>query len=401
MHKILFVCKGHEKIAGGQLYLKQVASILPEDSFELHYAFGPNDGQYVFNEISKYRQIYTWSYEWRHLSFFKSLITGIKLFSGIKPHIIIFNGSANKIYAPIYAAFLTGIKRRVMIEHTSFSPDDLPIFRYRHNFPMPLLSRYSIKIRAWRAISFRTLTHILFVNNISRHAYHKLYAIPQQRCKTIYNGIDVNKYINVASTCRENIRRSLEVKADEFLVLATGNLTEIKGQKYLILAINSLVKNGTPVKCLIAGEGNLRNKLQEMIKELKLNNRITLLGYRNDIAELLSASDIYCMPSLKEGLGYGILEALASGVPVIASNVGGIPEVITDELNGLLVKPRDSDSLAKAIKTLINSPELRQKLSAAGKKIVMGNFSLQNTGKKILDFFFSLNSDLNNRLIKG
>ncbi len=375
-YRVLFVCKGHQHIAGAQLYLKQIAPLFPPSNYELHYAFHKGNGVRVFEEIGQHRKIYSWQYDWRHLTFRESLFTGIKLFKQISPDLIIFNSSEDKVLAPVWASLKAGIKRRIMVVHWAQSENDLPIFRSKPNFPFPIPSRYSIKTRLLRSLTFNSLTKIIFVNKMTREAYIKLYRISRARSITIYNGVDLGSFRSL-DYLRDRARKGLGVAEKDVVVFAAGNLTAVKGYEYLIKAIYLLIRKAVPVKCFIAGRGELKSQLELLISKLGLERNVMLLGYRSDIPFLLAASDIFCMPSINEALGYSLLEAMAAGIPVIASNVGGIPEVVTDGKEGILVPPKAPEELAKAIQSLVHDPKSRVRMGLNGKRRVQANFSLE------------------------
>lgn len=370
---ILIICKGHQNIAGAQLYLKHIASLFPPSKYELHYAFHKNDGVRVFEEIARTNKVILWEYDWRHLTFLKSLSKAYCLIKKINPSLVLFNSTEDKILAPLWASFLAGLPNRVMVVHWSQTVEDLAIFHRRYGLPIP--SRYALITRIIRGISYNLLDSIIFVNNITRKAYRHLYKVPSGNCRTIYNGIDTYIY-EKAGNHRQKIRKELGIGTEEIFVLSTGNLTEVKGHKYLISAICRLCFAGIRVKCFIAGQGELELSLNDQIRSLGGENFIKMLGYRNDVSLLLSAADIFCMPSINEALPYSILEAMASGVPIIASNVGGIPEVITHGSEGILAKPQNIEDLFYAIADFSKDKNLRKRMGLQGRLTVQDKFTL-------------------------
>jgi len=386
--RILFICKGHPNIAGAQLYLKQIVSLFCKEGYELHFALHKGDGLRVFDEIGRDCRVYLWEYDWRHLSRFRSFLWGIKLFQKIRPDAVIFNSSEDRVFPPIWAAWVYRIKNRVMVVHWAETPGSLHLFRKKVGLPMPLPSRYAIKRRVLKGVSLRLLKKIIFVNAITRTAYIELYRVPSGRCVTIYNGIQPEYFRDLEIT-REGVRGALGVKSGEYMVLAAGNLAEVKGYKYLISAIYDLVEKGIPIKCFIAGQGELKEELEKQIMSLELDRNVKLLGYRDDIPSLLTAADIFCMPSLNEALGYSLLEAMAAGIPVIASNVGGIPEALTDGKEGLLVPSGDVRELSLAIQKLISDDELAKRLGLNGRHTVNQTFSLERMLTQTRDFLLN------------
>ncbi len=383
--RVLIVCKGHQNIAGAQLYLKQISTILLSEGCELHYAFHPGDGNRVFIEIDKIGHVNQWQYDWRYLPFHSSIKEGIRLYRQIMPDLVIFNGSSDDLLAPVWASWLTNIRKRIMIVHWAESKDSLPLFYKKPGFPLPVPSRYSLKKRLIRGISLNLLHKILFVNTGTREAYIHLYNIPKENCSTIYNGIDPSQFSNI-EVLRKSTRDVLNVDDNEFSILATGNLSEEKGHIYLIEAISILKQRNIPVKCFIAGQGNLKLELERKINDFGMKNYIKLLGYREDVPALLAGADIFTMPSLSEALPYSLLEAMAAGLPIVASRVGGIPEVITHGKEGYLVNPENVKELANAIETLTTDFTLRQLMGKMGKETIMNKFSSHQMLSNTKDF---------------
>ena len=374
--RILVICKGHRNIAGAQLYLQNLSTLFTSEKYELHFALRKKDGLRVFSEIAKHCKIKIWEYDWRHLGFAKSFKKGMTLYKKILPELILFNSAEDEVIAPLWASFLCHIPNRAMVVHWAQSPDSLSFFKKKSGIPFP--SRYAIKTRLLRAISYMLLHKIIFVNNITRKAFIRLYKIPPKRCETIYNGVNLSKFSNAADQ-RQIIRKKLNLKPSECMIFASGNLTQVKGHIYLIHAMKRLLAEGIDFKCFIAGQGELKESLHQKILDLGIEKNVTLLGYRNDIPLLLSATDIFCMPSLNEALGYSLLEALAAGIPIVASNVGGIPEVITDGIDGILCEPGNEEKLYLAIKKLWGNDNLRKEMALNGLKKVEEKFSLTKT----------------------
>jgi glycosyltransferase involved in cell wall biosynthesis len=383
--RILFVCKGHQNIAGAQLYLQHVSEVFDQTKYALHYAFNFNDGNRVFNEINKKKPITTWEYDWRHLGFKSSFDQGLRLIKKIRPHLIIYNSSEDKIMPCIVAGAMARTPCQAMVVHWAQDAHSLPLWSKKKGIPFPILSRYSIKTRLKRSIAYAMLDKLIFVNNITRFAYKKLYNISHLKSTTIYNGIHINTY-SEPSKSRHKTRRQLSLNDSQVMLLATGNLSPVKGHSVLIDAIEMILSQGKSVHCFIAGQGELKSSLRTQIDQKKLSDNVTLLGYRDDIPQLLSSADIFCMPSLNEALGYSLLEAMAAGLPVIASNVGGIPEVINDSKNGLLVTPGMPTELSNAIVRLIDDEHLRFTLGQKAKRHVASKFSIDHMRNATANF---------------
>ncbi len=196
----------------------------------------------------------------------------------------------------------------------------------------------------------------------------KLYPQIKNKIVTVHNGIDLEEFrkplIHFVNQQKNHIRnRIFNADADDFVIISVAALHERKGLNYLIEAFAKVAEKKDKVKLAIVGEGPERKKLEKLIKNLKLDDKVTLAGSQKEIALLLGASDLFVLASIKEAFGLAILEAMDAGIPVIGANVGGIPEIIEDNKTGLLVEPKDVESLKEKILQLMENQPLRQKLT--------------------------------------
>jgi glycosyltransferase involved in cell wall biosynthesis len=156
-----------------------------------------------------------------------------------------------------------------------------------------------------------------------------------------------------------------------------AHFADHKGHRYLIEAAVRVAAAVPDVRFLLVGDGELRPKIELQIKELKLERHVILTGFRQDVPRLLAAMDVVVLSSHLEGLGTSLLDAMAMARPVVATRVGGIPEMVEDGLNGLLVPPRDPSALADALITLINRPDERKRMGQAGRARMLEKFSAE------------------------
>lgn len=191
---------------------------------------------------------------------------------------------------------------------------------------------------------------------------------------TVRNGVDLAGW-PASKIDRQKMRLELRLGASDVLVGAVGRLDEQKGFATLIAAMARL--KGAPVKCAVIGDGPERKRLEALIRKNELEKSVWLLGERAEIPSWLSAFDVYCLPSLWEGLPNALLEAMALGLPVVASDVDGVPEAVTDGKDGALVPPSDPAALARALKALAADPAKRAALGAAAKATVSERFTLR------------------------
>jgi glycosyltransferase involved in cell wall biosynthesis len=159
---------------------------------------------------------------------------------------------------------------------------------------------------------------------------------------------------------REEKRSELGLSKDDILVLSVGELQKRKNHEPMIRAVAAL--NNPKVKYYICGRGELNEYLHNLVKELGAEKQIEFLGYRRDIPDLMNAADIYAHPSLREGLGLASLEAMAAGLPLVTSNVQGIPDYVENGVTGFMCDPMDVESYKKNLKRLISDAALREKI---------------------------------------
>ena len=182
--------------------------------------------------------------------------------------------------------------------------------------------------------------------------------LPPSRITTIANGV---RYVPVAHS---TLRDELKLAREDRLALAIGNLYPVKGHRYAVAALALLQERHPRLHLAIAGRGEMAEALREQAGELGVAHRLHLLGLRADIPNLLAAADVFVLPSLSEALPLALLEAMFSGCPIVASDVGEIRNVLADGAAGMLVRPRDVPALAAALDTLLGAPAHARELAA-------------------------------------
>lgn len=191
----------------------------------------------------------------------------------------------------------------------------------------------------------------------------------------IHNGIDIQRFMVLTDTeIRRSGKRELGLHGGP-VVGIIARLSEVKGHVYLIEAVKKALEVIPDIQLLIVGEGKIKEDLMSLTRELKIEKSVVFLSNIEDTRVALAAMDIFAMPSLNEGLGLGLMEAMASGVSVIGSDVGGIKTLIRDGVNGLLVRPRDSTGLAKAIIELLDDFQKRERFTCNAREFISQNFS--------------------------
>lgn len=213
--------------------------------------------------------------------------------------------------------------------------------------------------------------------------------VDRRRITVIPSGVDCERFRPPAAAERDAARARYGVGPSDMAVGTIGMLEERKGQVYLLEALARLKgTTGLPrIIALIAGEGSLRAQLRERALQLGISPDVNLLGLIEDARSLLDAIDIFVLPSLKEGLGVALLEAMASGIGVIGSRAGGILDAVEDGRTGLLVAPADSAGLAEAIARLLRDAQCRATLGAAARARICEGFSIQAMARKTIALY--------------
>jgi len=188
------------------------------------------------------------------------------------------------------------------------------------------------------------------------------------RASVIFNGVDTSLFCG-----RE---RGGGSAGGTVTLGCVARLSHEKCHCHLISAVNELLHRGCDVELKIVGSGDLRDDLFEQAARLGLGSHVDFMGTRSDVPELLRGFDIFVLPSRFEGLPLTVIEAMASGLPVVATQVGGLAELVQDGVNGLLVPPEDPSALADAIETLVRAPELCARMGRAGREIAVSRFDL-------------------------
>ena len=285
----------------------------------------------------------------------------IKLIKERKYDIIHVHLFPADVFAAIASLFLPRNIKWIFSEHGAHNRRrTLKIFKILDNFTY---SRYSKIVCVSKQVEFALLNWI-----------------PSNKGKTkvISNAVPIPKFLNPCS-----------VKTYD--ILFVGRLVREKGIDILLKAIKILKnKYSKNLKIAIVGDGELKENLNNLTVELGVNKEVKFFGVRKDVKELMVSSKIFVLPSRWEGFGLVIVEAMSNMLPVIATNVGGVPELIENGKDGILVPPENPKALARAINSLLENKELREKLSQTAYKKVREKYSIDTYSVRMLDFYKSL-----------
>ena len=253
----------------------------------------------------------------------------------------------------------------------------LPVITTFHN--APLFQGRLEKFMALKSIIIRNFAaQMVFVAEYMRKDYVGNSNLPVNKSLTVYNGIELSNEND--SIDNSSLKNELGILDDDLLVGHVANLRAPKGHRYLIEAASDVCKRIPNVMFLLIGEegdGTIKKEIQDFIAESGLGENIRLLGFRKDVNKLLQLIDVFVLSSTSEGLPLSVIEAMASSKPVVATNVGGLPEIVVHDQTGYLVEPQNTEALAEKLIFLLENDALRSRMGQAGRKVIEEKYSLQ------------------------
>jgi glycosyltransferase involved in cell wall biosynthesis len=216
--------------------------------------------------------------------------------------------------------------------------------------------------------------HVISVSFAGKEHLIKYFKVDPRNITVIHNAIEISPASDLEIT---HTKTELGLKDDDLILLNIGRLDIPKGQKHLLEAMPALIARWPQIKLVIVGDGFLGPELKYQAKQLGIQDHVIFAGFRKEVASILALAHLYIHPSLWEGLPFALLEAMMLGVPVIAGNVGGIPEVVTHGETGLLVEPGNSRALAEIITLALQDHSLCARLAQAGQQRVREKFTVK------------------------
>lgn len=208
-------------------------------------------------------------------------------------------------------------------------------------------------------------------------------AVEPGRVHVTYSGIDVDHFGDTKD--EKKFRERYGLNENQPIIGSVANLFPRKGYEYLIEALVEVKKFFPDVCCFIVGEGphSYHQKLVRLVEEKQLTENVVFAGFQKNVFEFLNSFDVFVLPSLMEGFGIALLEAMAMSKPIVACKVGGVPEVISDGITGMLVPPKNSQALANALIKIMDDDEARQRLGDAARKVMEDQFTQEVAMKRI------------------
>jgi glycosyltransferase involved in cell wall biosynthesis len=236
-----------------------------------------------------------------------------------------------------------------------------------------LRSRFFLLLERWLA---RHTTVLVAVSPQVRDDLVALGVAPREKFAVVRLGIELDERVGGASDGREETRRYLGIRPEKFAVGWVGRMTAVKRTEDVLAGFDRLRERGVDATLCLVGDGPDRPQLEELAHELGVMSDTLFLGYQEDVAPLYAAFDALVLPSGNEGTPVSVIEALAAGTPVVATRVGGVPDVVVDGEDGFLVDPGDADALSERLERLARDPALRDRLGAAGRKRVLPRYAV-------------------------
>jgi N-acetyl-alpha-D-glucosaminyl L-malate synthase BshA len=271
------------------------------------------------------------------------------------------------IHAHQYAPFLySSLARRIACR--------VPVLFTEHGRDFPDYRRWK-RVLANRYL-LRRFDHVVAVGEHVRQALINNEGLPRERIEVIYNGVDTASFERPISE-RTAIRKELGYADDDFVVIKVARLNRLKDHATAIRVTAQLSKSHPNLRLLLIGDGEEREQLEALVGSLGVQPIVRFLGARGDVPRLLHAADLFLLTSVSEGIPLTLVEAMLARVPVVATRVGGVPEVVVAEQSGLLAEAGDVSGLALHIERLLRDPQLRQRLTAASFRRACERFSAQ------------------------
>jgi glycosyltransferase involved in cell wall biosynthesis len=242
----------------------------------------------------------------------------------------------------------------------------------------PLLSRFFVIIEKLAA---SITDRMVALTEAEGNDYNTLLVCNPDKMVTIHSGVDIARYAAVQVNVEEK-KKSLGITPKGLVVGTVGWLLPIKGPVYLLNAMARIWQSYPDIGLVFVGKGELEEALRAEASRRGVSDKVTFLGWRDDIPEIMQIMDVFVLPSLNEGMGRVLVEAMAAGKAIVASDTGGIPDLVSHGHNGLLVPPRNSNQLAEAIITLLTDTHRREEMGKNG-KLLAQKYSIESMVNKI------------------
>ena len=375
-HKVVYFCDAIF-LGGAEEYLKLLVPEIPPDRFQISVVLSPATNIAPLARFFEYRGITVDYFDSFSSSPLKTFLEAFRYFRREKPTIVHFNlNNTFSCFFPILAAYLCRVPWKLATDHLGFE--------------LAIGKRAGIRTKKLvkRVMTF-CLDYTLPVSKANKQLLVEDYKVNPHRLKLIRNGINLKNY-TFSSQGRCRIREQFKIDQEQILVGTVARFSFQKGHQFSVEAIPRILESCPQARFIYVGEGPTQAKVEARVRQLGLESFVTFTGAREDIADILSALDIFLLTSLYEGLPLSILEAMAIGLPVIATEVSGTPEAVKDQYNGLLIQPENSEAVAAAVTKLIKSSAARSRMGRNGLSLVNRQFDKNYMIKQVENFYEDL-----------
>lgn len=367
---------------GAQESVLLTAKYLAARDFDIYLISGPSlgpEGSISLDEIKDKVKLFIIPELIREINIFKDLIAFIKLYVFIKKNgFDIVHTHTSK--AGMLGRLAAGCAATPVIIHTPHGH-----FFYGH-FGF-LKTKFFILLE--KIMSLFT-DKIIMLTEIDKNEHIKFGIGKEDKFTVISDGIEINKFITRGIVDRAQARREFGIPPEIPLIGIVARLVAVKGHKYLLRAFKMLLEKTPDARLLIVGDGALKENLKRYCNKNGMADKVIFAGLRYDVPRILSMLDLVALPSLNEGLGIALLEAMAMKKPVVASDIAGIPEIVEDGVVGYLVPPKDPASLANRISKIIQNPRLAEAMGENGFKKIVSSFSIESKMDELERLYNSL-----------
>lgn len=242
--------------------------------------------------------------------------------------------------------------------------------------PVPGTRSHRRKRLMWWVLN-RYCERIICVSEVARQHHLEVGRLSPRKLITHYNGIDLDPFERVPEERRDQLRSRLGIEKGAPVLTTVAVLRRDKGIQHMIGALPALVGARPSLRYLVVGDGPHRRSLEDLVAARALGGHVIFTGSRDDIPDLLALAEVFVLPTLIDALPTALMEAMASRLPVVASRVGGVPELVAEGHNGLLVSPGDEQGLAGACRRLLDDPGAAARMGESGRHLVAQRFNLR------------------------
>jgi glycosyltransferase involved in cell wall biosynthesis len=334
---------------GGQNQLLTLVKGLHERGHKIHLVCEPGT---LLENHAREMEIEVWPLKIRSEAGFLSLLRLIPILRKIRPQILAFNTPKAILIGTVASRFVP-VGVRIIFRRVSFPIRKSCFTRFKYTWGIDCIVAISESIRSQLQIG----------------------GLPVSKIKTIYEGMDLSFY-------PKNLDRTPRRPGEPAVVGTVAHLSTEKGINFLIEAASLIPNVKEKLRFVIVGKGDCLPELKILARTKGLEDVFQFAGFHTNISQYMDTFDIFALPSLSEGLSSAILEAMAASLPIVATEVGGIPELVKNGDNGLLVAPADSAALARAIQQLANNPEVSRHMGLRGRERIEERFTLE---RKIME----------------